>query len=132
MNANGGEQQAVATGKPKVDLETKIYRMLGQYDGFYTHPPLNGRGMVIDGKIVRLNNDGFEVWIGTADEWHTFMPNERFRSVCFWFLRTWIFIDWFGLRSFLWYKFLTRQCNRHKLSARASAGDTWNDYEGKP
>lgn len=94
-------------------MEEFIYKLLGQYDGFYVNPPLDKRKMYIDDKVICLNNDGFEAWIGTPNEWQTYFKNEDFRKVCFWYLRTWIFIDWFGLRSFIWYKLLHRKCERN-------------------
>lgn len=100
----------------RLSFEDWLYRKLGQYDGFYTHPPLDHRKMYIHKgdyrMVVCLNNDGGETWIGTENEWHTHMKNEEFRKVCFWFLWTWAWIDWFGLRSWVWYKLLHRRVNR--------------------
>ncbi len=98
--------------KPRIDLETKLYRKLGQYDGFYTNPPLDKRKLYIDGMVISLNNDGFETWIGYPDKWAVHFRNDKFRTICFWALKQWIFVDWFGLRSWIWYKLLSRQCER--------------------
>lgn len=103
----------VATAKERIGLEKRIYRLLGQYEFPYTRPPLDQRKMYISGMVVCLNNDGFEVWIGTPDCWETHMKNAEFRKICFWYLRQWAFTDWFGLRSFLWYKLLHRQVKRN-------------------
>lgn len=106
-----GDKQP-ATGKKYIDLEQRIYRLLGQYDGFYTHPPLDHRKKYFGTDLVCFNNDGHEVWLGTSDTWHVFYSHSVFRQICFWYLAQWIFIDWFGLRTFFWFKLLNRQCRK--------------------
>lgn len=102
-------------------MEEKLYEWLGQYDGFYTHPPLDHRKMYTkDGYVISLNNDGFETWIGTPDKWYWHTKNADFRKIALWHLRIWIFVDWFGLRSWLWYKLLHRQCRKYKPTPEAS------------
>lgn len=120
-----GEMQGVQVGKPRISLETRLYQWLGQHDGFYTHPPLDHRKLYIcEGQeVVSLNNDGFEVWIGRLDKWHWHTNTKEFRQICFWYLRQWVFVDWFGLRSWLWYKLLHRQCRTMTKPAETGGWD---------
>lgn len=97
--------------------EDRIYNWLGQYDGFYTRPPLDHRKIYVNDRVISLNNDGSETWIGSPDQWYVFFKNSDFRKIAFWSLRQWAFVDWFGLRSWLWYKLLHRKVNRAKPTA---------------
>lgn len=94
-------------------IELFLFRALGQHDGFYTRPSLDNRKFYFHtNNLVLFNNDGHEVWMGTSDNWswHTTHPN--FRRIVFWYLYQWCVVDWFGLRSWLWFKLLGRRIHR--------------------
>jgi hypothetical protein len=110
-------QASAAVGKPKKpDLETRLYQTLGRFDGYYTRPPGADLGIDLpDGLIARTLNDGFELWVGTPDRWLWFCrTSTALRLARFAILNWWILGTWCGLRRWLWYKLLTRQCNRHR------------------
>ncbi len=60
-------------------------------------------------RVVSVGNDGFELWLGTPDEWAGFMNRRDARKLA-WFilLRWWGVGEWFGLRRWLYYKALHR------------------------
>lgn len=96
-------------------LEDWLYEALGGEWCGNISPPLDKRKIYTsDGYVVSLNNDGFETWIGTPDKWCWHTKNAEFRKIALWHLRIWIFVDWFGLRSWIWYKLLRRQCEEIK------------------
>jgi hypothetical protein len=105
----------VSTKKQRVDIETRLYQWLGQHDGYYTHPPMDRRKFYLpNNEIISLNNDGMEVWFGTMDKWHCFYRKELFVKISFWYIGLWIFKDWCGLRTKLWYSLLSRQVKRNR------------------
>lgn len=104
-----------AVGKPSFNLEDWLYEKLGTDWCGNTSPPLNHRKMYTkDGYVVSLNNDGFETWIGRPDAWIWHTRNAEFRRIAWWAIRQHIFVDWCGLRSWLWYKLLHRRVTAYR------------------
>lgn len=59
--------------------------------------------------VVHVGNDGFEIWLGTPDEWLCRMNRADAKRLAFWILfRWWAMAEWFGLRRWLYYKALRR------------------------
>jgi len=52
-------------------------------------------------------NDSFEIGIGYPDQWHGIYRRSMIHKFIRWYLMKWIFFDWFGLRSYLYFKFLS-------------------------
>ena len=98
----------------RIGIEDRLYRALGQLDEPYVRPPLCGRRADVAGKVCYFGNDGFDFLVGTPSEWQLYLSAKEFRQICFWYLYQWAFVDWFGLRSFLWYKLLSRRCAKHR------------------
>lgn len=100
-----------------------LLSLVSQYDGFYSKPPMDHLKFYFNQyELISLNNDGGEVWFGRSDKWYFFMSHPEFRSVIFWYLRTWAFKDLFGLRTWVYYKLLTHECNRHREYFKLSQG----------
>lgn len=106
-----------------------FYRKLGQRDSIYVRPPLDHRKLYIAGQVVSLNNDGFETWIGYPDKWLTHFKNDDFRKITLWFMYMWICVDWFGLRSWIWYKLLAVKCRKPIMQVLGSPEPT--DIKGE-
>lgn len=88
-------------------LKEKLLRVVSQYDDPYKRPPMDRLNFYFnEDELISLNNDGFEVWFGRSDRWYFFMKPHEFRSVIFWYLKTWVFKDFFGLRTLLYYRLL--------------------------
>jgi hypothetical protein len=103
----------------KSKIENKFYEMLGQFDGYYTHPPLDDRKLYYNSEeLVKFLNDGSEVWLGSRDSWYTHMRHKEFRKIVLWYLYQVILVDWCGLRSFIWYKLLGRKCKQTREFVR--------------
>ena|ERR1700676_243754 len=84
-----------------------LYRRLGQIDEPYVHPPKDRRKLYFgNNEVISFNNDGLDVWIGHVDEWKFHTDHCEFRKIALWYLYQWSIVDWFGLRSYLWYKLL--------------------------
>jgi len=98
--------------KPKFRLNKRtffefLYRLLGQPDYPYVRPPKDRRHMYFSkDELIEFNNDGLDVWIGNVNEWTFHTTHEQFRKVALWYLYQYAIVDWFGLRSYLWYKLL--------------------------
>lgn len=67
-------------GKYRPDLETRLYQFIGQFDGFYTHPPLHHRKLYVGDDLMMFLNDGFDIYIGTADKWTYSYRHKEFRQ----------------------------------------------------
>lgn len=104
-------------GPERIDLETWLYRRLGQHDGvIYTHPPGDSLYMVrTEDRVIKTGNDGFELWIGSPDQWYWHCKFDEARRLA-WFIlwNWWAKATWFGLRRWAWYKLLNRRCRRTK------------------
>lgn len=103
-----------------MNIERMLFEKVSNNDGYYNRPPLCSRRLYFKhgncDMVICLNNDGHETWIGSLNEWHTHMDNKTFRELCFWHLKTWALVDWFGLRSLIYYKLLSRSVNRQVLN----------------
>lgn len=88
-------------------------RLVSKYDGFYSKPPLDHNKLIYSKsseqqyELVCFCNDGGEVWLGRADKWHTFMKHNEFLKICLWYLYQRSVVDFFGLRTWLYYKLLS-------------------------
>lgn len=62
--------------------------------------------------VVCTQNDGFELWIGTDDEWRWFIRWDEGVLRLGWFIiwTWWIRSTWCGLRRAIWYWALRRRC----------------------
>jgi hypothetical protein len=104
-------------GKKK-NLERKIFDALGKdYCGNKTMPLDHDTFYYKDGEVERVVsflNDAHELGFGYKDEWHTIISRKGFHKIVRWYLKRWALGEWFGLRRYLWYKFLFRSVNRHK------------------
>jgi hypothetical protein len=97
-------------------MSRTLLKIVSQYDGFYTKPPLDHLKYQINQyDLVCFCNDGFEVWIGTDEKWHTFYKHKEFKKMIFWYLKTWAFKDLFGLRTWLYYKLLSKSIKLEKV-----------------
>lgn len=63
--------------------------------------------------LAVLNNDGTELWLGMAYEWHTHMSRKQARQLAWWLLRCEVAL-WFGLRRKVWYWALFRRVKRRR------------------
>lgn len=96
-----------------------LLKLFSQYDGFYTKPPMDHlKKYYTKDELICFCNDGGEVWFGRSDSWYHFMKHSEFRSVIWWYLKTWAFKDFFGLRTFIYYKLLSASTNQHKRLER--------------
>jgi len=94
-----------------------IYDHLGTEWGGSPHPP--GDNVSKDfgpdsyPQIAVWNNDGFELWLGMKDQWHTHMPRSQARQLALFILWSDVRI-WFGLRRTVWYWALRRRVRKYK------------------
>lgn len=87
-----------------------LLKLVSQYDGFYSRPPMdNLKYYYTNDELICFCNDGLDVWFGSRDNWYHFMKHTEFRIVIFWYLKTWIFKDLCGFRTWLYYKLLNRK-----------------------
>lgn len=111
------EEQAkcgIAMGRPRRTLEERAYSALGnEWCGNIT-PPMDHRSFYRGERVLSFVNDGWDIGVGTADEWIYIFRRDEFRWMVFTYLKAWALKDWFGLRSWLWFKLLTRKCARFK------------------
>lgn len=118
----------VAKGKRRRrSLEDWAYETLGSRWGGNTCPPMDNRayrwqdtGMVErdDYWTFSQGEDGGTMWIGHANEWKFHLSLKRFRRIALWTIWQWAWGDWFGLRTWLWYRILRRKVNRYKGALR--------------
>ena len=106
----------------------RIYELLGQYDGFYTRPPLDERKIYLhegteSTDLAMYLNDGHEVWLGLADQWHWHYKRSDFWKIVRWFLWNEIFINWCGFRTFIWFKMLHYNCEKTLKMGRQMRGE---------
>lgn len=91
-----------------------LYNILGQYDGFYTRPPLDHRKLYLNSnELICFNNDGGEVWLGRSDEWCWRCKHRDFQKIVLWYLYQWVFVDWLGLRTKIWFYLLRQKIKRN-------------------
>lgn len=77
------------------------------------------------GYSVHFNNDAHEIWINVFEtergenhsHWAFYCSAASFRKMAFWYLWRWAWGEWFGLRRWLFYKWLFRHVQ--KMQERA-------------
>jgi len=101
-------------------LEKWLYHLLSEKWCGNDMVPLDHRTLYVNNHgcdyVFSFLNDSFEIGIGYPNKWHTILRRETIHKFIWWYLRLWIFSEWFGLRRYIWYKLLHRQVNRHKRS----------------
>ena len=124
------QHQVACVGKPRRrTFEEWLYDALGSHWCGNTNPPGCNLGVdLTDNRgvedIARTLNDGFELWVGSREEWKWFCTGKAARQLA-WFIlwRWWAVGTWFGLRRTLWYWLLTRRCNRYKRALKQPQQD---------
>jgi hypothetical protein len=137
-----GTQRAERNVRSRKPLHRWMMERLGnEWCGNYG-PPRDNRNLYIhdDGlyRVFSMNNDGFEVGIGYPNEWQVFMRWQAARMFAWWVFKMWV-IDWFGLRTELWYMALHRSVGsewkwrkyRHPNKVWKTTFDAWWEAEGK-
>jgi len=75
---------------------------------------------------ARFGNDAAEIWIGhrwtengeSKEAWDFHCSTSSFRKIALWYLWRWAWGEWFGLRRWLYYKWLHRHCRQFRLAPR--------------
>lgn len=113
--------QPAYVAKPRRrSIEEWAYDALGDEWCGNTVPPGDRLGVDLDcEQIAQTSNDGFELWIGTRNEWawHCRKP-DALRLAWFILWRWWAVGTWFGAKRAIWYWLLHRRCERHNAIAR--------------
>lgn len=122
-------EQVAAAGKRRRTLEQRLYDALGGQWCGNTTPPMDNRKYTWahegdDYRVFAQGDDGGTMWIGYGSGWNDHLSLARFRRIAIWTIWTWAWADWFGLRTWAWYKLLHRRCNR----IRGNAGQTVAEY----
>jgi hypothetical protein len=95
-----------------------LFHLLAEKDCGNDGPPLNHRSISVnDGGFERvfcILNDSFEIGIGWPAHWDTTVERKAIHKFIWWYLRLWIFSDWFGLRRWAWYKLLRRRVEKSR------------------
>jgi len=65
--------------------------------------------------LAQIGNGGFELYLGSGDNWNLFMPLQAARRMARWLFWVWVKWEWCGLRRWLWYWALHRICKRNAL-----------------
>lgn len=99
-------------------LERWLYRLLAEKWCGNDMVPLDHRTLHANEQgceyVFSFLNDSFEIGIGYPNKWHCILRRETIHKFIWWYLRLWIFSEWFGLRRWLWYKLLFRSCDRQR------------------
>lgn len=64
--------------------------------------------------VFSFLGDAGEVGFGFPSEWHGIYRRKDFHRVIRWYIRQWMWSEWFGLRRWLWFKLLFRRVARHR------------------
>ena len=66
-------------------------------------------------RIAVVLNDGFELGMGTPEEWYIMVRRDNAHRLA-WFIlwHWWIAGEWFGLRRTLWYWALNKRVSRYR------------------
>ncbi len=113
-------------------LANLMYRRLGRNlhgDGC-PNPPgdrlrveLPYRGSRPDYLVAATSNDGFDLLVGSPDEWHLILEPKQARRLAWFVLWNWWFLGtWFGLRRALWYWALNRKLMASRQVAQPPPG----------
>lgn len=101
--------------------ERLLYRLLSEKWCGNEMVPLDHRTLRVpnDGceYVFGFLNDSFEIGIGWPDRWHGIYRREVIHRFIWWYLRQWVFGEWFGLRRWIWYKLLNRRVNTSRQHA---------------
>lgn len=119
----------------------RMMETLGNEWGGNANPPRAHRTLYVhdDGlyRVFATENDGYEVGIGYPDKWQVFMSWKAARMFAWWVLKIWV-VDWFGFRTYLWYRALFRSVHgrwekprKHPKSVWKSSYDDWWQTDGK-
>jgi hypothetical protein len=97
-------------------LEEIVYSLLSEKWCGNDIAPLDHHTLYVNNNgceyVFSFLNDSFEVGLGYPSKWHTIIRRECFHKIMFWYLRQWIFSEWFGLRRKIWYWLLHRRCTK--------------------
>jgi hypothetical protein len=69
--------------------------------------------------VFSFLDDSFSIGIGWPDRWHCILHRPVVHAFIRWYLRQWIFGEWFGLRRVIWYWLLRRRCARWQTVPKA-------------
>lgn len=64
--------------------------------------------------VASFVEDGFDIGIGSMDRWYILLERSALHKIILWYLWRWAWGEWFGLRRYLFYKFLKRRIERSK------------------
>ena len=93
----------------KLSVANWIFDHLSGNPNEYCVPPGANSGLDFGApdniQVARTHcNDGFELWLGTYRQWHTFYQAKEARRLAWFILAEWWARDtWFGLKRKLWY-----------------------------
>ena len=66
-------------------------------------------------RVYSVDNDGFDLWIGYANEWKWHMSRKEALKLAWFILWTWRGKgEWFGFKRWAYYKALHRSCDKHR------------------
>lgn len=80
------------------------------------------------GYSCRFLNDAYEIWINQEEKengelhqrWAFFCSAEMFRKMALWYLWRWAWGEWFGLRRWLFYKWLSWHVKKYKIGIKTN------------
>ena len=64
--------------------------------------------------IASFVDDSFYIGVGFHTEWLVILRRTTLHKLIFWYLWRFAYGEWFGLRRYLFYKFLHRRCEKIK------------------
>jgi hypothetical protein len=106
----------IATGRKRRPLDQRIMDLTGTDWCGNGSPPLTNRKVYVydDGvhRVFSTVDDGGFIGVGYPDQWHVIMRTEAARVFALWVLWLWV-LDWFGLRSAIYYRAL-----QHRVKGR--------------
>lgn len=86
-------------------------------------PPLDHRKLIVRDKdrmknrIIAINEDSLAVSIGYQDKWDIIESRKVFHKMAVWYLLVWVWHDWFGVKSRIYWFCLKYVCeNRRGLT----------------
>jgi len=105
--------------RPRKKLEARLFTFLSQEWCGSEHMPLDHDSirwteMGAD-CVAGFTNDASEISFGFMTSWEFQIRREHFHRIIWWYLRKFIFTEWFGLRRTLWYFLLKRKVSGYKL-----------------
>lgn len=71
-------------------------------------------------EVVSFIDDAGEIGLGYMSQWHHIYHRKDFHRIVMWYLRHWIFSDWFGARRAIWFWLLHRKVARYSKHAPTS------------